>query len=596
MQFFYRIKVAVFVLFVITVSSFADVLVCNPEMKQYGFDKFRDLWLWDHFYKCSDGSTRVLTDAFDSPEYSQIHYACSSLGLTGPLFLNKPDCAIEEKKYKERHAKNKKHSASMDFAYRIAKKYRECLDSFEEKALEHLANGDKNLSWKNLGLKQQTYSIDGVHVSLEGDVKGCENCLVCREPEQGYGVSVSLGANIANCLKGTTITNRLNGDTLTSIDLYPSEKTNECTWAIARDIEFKDENRQWHLSKLAKILRKNNEKEKEKKEKEASENKLEKIKANYTHSQKILYSLDSTFMPEGRSRIGFNGSLSEADLLDLFWRKHLPVVAQSSKYPSFLNLKQNRQNVRLEFLVIANWNALDGCKESILEAGFENKDDSLMIPIDKYEIKSSDYSHPWVKVFSIPLSDYSGDFDWSGVYAVKIKTYDEPCLMFGIGEHDRTEIIKIALTSPEGLQVVSDNEEPVATESVDLNQQDVPMNDISTLQRESLNNDNDEIVEDNPKQEKASAVAESAKQNDSDNSMSTTKLLRIGVFSAVALGGGIAALVFDKKAKKATATPPTNRAEFQKGHDDAKQNQNVRNVSLGVAAAGLVALGLTFLF
>ena len=114
--------------------------------------------------------------------------------------------------------------------------------------------------------------------------------------------------------------------------------------------------------------------------------------------------------------------------------------------------------------------------------------------------------------------------------------------------------------------------------------------------KEPLKNEIPEKLEDNLMQEKASAAVESAKQNDGEKSMSTTKLLRIGVFSAVALGGGIAALVFDKKAKNATATPPTNRAEFQKGHDDAKQNQNVRNVSLGVAAAGLVALGLTFLF
>lgn len=114
--------------------------------------------------------------------------------------------------------------------------------------------------------------------------------------------------------------------------------------------------------------------------------------------------------------------------------------------------------------------------------------------------------------------------------------------------------------------------------------------------KEPLKSEAPQKLVENPKQEKASAAAESAKQDDGEKSMSTTKILRIGVFSAVALGGGIAALVFDKKAKDATATPPANRAEFQKGHDDAKQNQNVRNISLGVAAAGLVALGLTFLF
>lgn len=119
-------------------------------------------------------------------------------------------------------------------------------------------------------------------------------------------------------------------------------------------------------------------------------------------------------------------------------------------------------------------------------------------------------------------------------------------------------------------------------------------NDEIAQRKERLKNRGQENLDD--EQAKASAAAESAKQNDSDNSMSTTKLLRIGVFSAIALGGAAAAYVFDKKAKDATATPPTNEAEFKKGHDDAKQNQNVRNISLGVAAAGLVALGLTFLF
>lgn len=95
----------------------------------------------------------------------------------------------------------------------------------------------------------------------------------------------------------------------------------------------------------------------------------------------------------------------------------------------------------------------------------------------------------------------------------------------------------------------------------------------------------------------STADDESAKQDDDEkSSISTTKLFRIAVFSAVAVGGAAAAYMFDKKAKDATATPPTNEQEFKKGHDDAKQNQNVRNISLGVAAVGLVAIGISILF
>jgi hypothetical protein len=60
--------------------------------------------------------------------------------------------------------------------------------------------------------------------------------------------------------------------------------------------------------------------------------------------------------------------------------------------------------------------------------------------------------------------------------------------------------------------------------------------------------------------------------------------------------GGIMAVVFNKKAKDATATPPQNQQEYQKGLDDAKKFQTIRNVSLGLVAAGLVGVGVTFLF
>jgi hypothetical protein len=56
------------------------------------------------------------------------------------------------------------------------------------------------------------------------------------------------------------------------------------------------------------------------------------------------------------------------------------------------------------------------------------------------------------------------------------------------------------------------------------------------------------------------------------------------------------ALVFDNKAKEATATPPTNQVEFQTGHDNAQKYQTFRNISLGAVLGGLVGVGLTFLF
>ena len=120
--------------------------------------------------------------------------------------------------------------------------------------------------------------------------------------------------------------------------------------------------------------------------------------------------------------------------------------------------------------------------------------------------------------------------------------------------------------------------------------------DEKDLRSANLKNQNQGQVdaEDYQKQESASAAVESAKQDES--TINTTKLLRIIVSSAAVLGGGVAALVFDKKAKDATATPPTNEQEFKKGHDEGKRNQNARNFSLGLFAAGVVALGISILF
>ena len=70
----------------------------------------------------------------------------------------------------------------------------------------------------------------------------------------------------------------------------------------------------------------------------------------------------------------------------------------------------------------------------------------------------------------------------------------------------------------------------------------------------------------------------------------------VTIFAGVAIAGGVMAYVFDKKAKAATSTPPTTAEQYQSGLDDAKSNQTTRNIGIGVMAAGLLALGITFLF
>ena len=85
---------------------------------------------------------------------------------------------------------------------------------------------------------------------------------------------------------------------------------------------------------------------------------------------------------------------------------------------------------------------------------------------------------------------------------------------------------------------------------------------------------------------------------DAQNGNSEKKIhwVPIAISGGVAAVGGVLAIVFNQKAKEATSVPPSNQQEFQKGHDDAKKNQTLRNVFLGVMAAGLVGVGITFLF
>lgn len=70
----------------------------------------------------------------------------------------------------------------------------------------------------------------------------------------------------------------------------------------------------------------------------------------------------------------------------------------------------------------------------------------------------------------------------------------------------------------------------------------------------------------------------------------------VTIFAGVAIAGGVAAYVFDQKAKDATSTPPMTAEAYQGGLDEANKNQTSRNISIGVMAAGLLALGITFLF
>ena len=56
------------------------------------------------------------------------------------------------------------------------------------------------------------------------------------------------------------------------------------------------------------------------------------------------------------------------------------------------------------------------------------------------------------------------------------------------------------------------------------------------------------------------------------------------------------AAVFDGKAKSASEETPVNPDEYNEQHDKIQKNQMLRNIGLGIAALGLVGVGVTFLF
>lgn len=70
----------------------------------------------------------------------------------------------------------------------------------------------------------------------------------------------------------------------------------------------------------------------------------------------------------------------------------------------------------------------------------------------------------------------------------------------------------------------------------------------------------------------------------------------LAISGAVAVAGGVMAAVFNSKAKSERDVVPANKNEYNEQHDKIEKNQRNRNISLGIMAAGLVGVGVTFLF
>ena len=109
------------------------------------------------------------------------------------------------------------------------------------------------------------------------------------------------------------------------------------------------------------------------------------------------------------------------------------------------------------------------------------------------------------------------------------------------------------------------------------------------------------IAEAQKKEEQAKAAAESAAKKSSDDSKKSPGGKRIhwvpiSIGSVATVAGGVMTYVFDAKAKEATKKAPADKKEFDKNYDDAGKYQTLRAVSIGIAAAGLVCVGVSIVF
>lgn len=100
------------------------------------------------------------------------------------------------------------------------------------------------------------------------------------------------------------------------------------------------------------------------------------------------------------------------------------------------------------------------------------------------------------------------------------------------------------------------------------------------------------------KAEQAAAAAKSTPQPKPQKQPSNIKVhwIPLSICASVAITGGVLAVIFDNKASDAANRIPVNHNTYKQSYDDAGNYQTKRNIAIGIAAAGLVGMGITFLF
>lgn len=95
------------------------------------------------------------------------------------------------------------------------------------------------------------------------------------------------------------------------------------------------------------------------------------------------------------------------------------------------------------------------------------------------------------------------------------------------------------------------------------------------------------------KQAQADKAAEAAKDKEGGIKIHKVPLIIAGT---VTVAGGVMAAVFNSKAKSEREKTPSNHDEYTTQLDNIESAQTLRTVGIGLAALGLVGIGVTFLF
>lgn len=108
-----------------------------------------------------------------------------------------------------------------------------------------------------------------------------------------------------------------------------------------------------------------------------------------------------------------------------------------------------------------------------------------------------------------------------------------------------------------------------------------------------ISSEADSAVQETPKDAAASDAAKDAAAKDGDKKKSW---IPTAIAGAVMIGGGVMAAAFNNKAKKESEKKTLTREEYDDRCDKIDNAQTLRSVGLGIAAVGLVGVGVTLLF